>query len=276
MPINPEIIEEYFKRYEWSYNRTSDNTWVTGVRTTVSSFRIFIRLTEHWVYFVINPYVVTPIELDTRLRFYYHVLRLNLDMNMAKFGLDSDGDLFLAIELPTENFDYSHFADALNGLSHHAERLYSEVFNLAHNPEVVVGRYDDELPEEFFEEYLEEFEEDDEDEQTVEPNPRQFEDSETEIENEIRRPLDDIDLPEETESSDDRAIIAGREVKIIDDENGMRIEFESMHDLDEETPQAGQPTGEDEPPTESESSEDADTSPQQDDKNVDDEKPQQD
>jgi hypothetical protein len=272
MTINPEIIEEYFRRYEWSYNRTSDNTWVTGVRTTVSSFRIFIRLTEHWVYFVINPYVVTPIDLDTRLRFYYHVLRLNLDMNMAKFGLDSDGDLFLAIELPTENFDYSHFADALNGLSHHAERLYSEVFNLAHNPEVVVGRYDDELPEEFFEEYLEEFEEDDENEQAVEPNPRQFEDSEAEIENEIRRPLDDIDLPEETESSDDRAIIAGREVKIIDDENGMRIEFESMHDLDEETPQAVQP----EPPTESESSEDTDTSPQQDDENVDDEKPQQD
>jgi hypothetical protein len=275
MSINPEIIEEYFKRYEWSYNRTSDNTWVTGVRTTVSSFRIFIRLTEHWVYFVINPYVVTPIDLDTRLRFYYHVLRLNLDMNMAKFGLDSDGDLFLAIELPTENFQYSHFADALNGLSHHAERLYSEVFNLAHNPEVVVGRFDEELPEEFFEEYLEEFE-DDEIEAEIEPNPRHFEDSETEIENEMRRPLDDIDLPEESESSDDRAIIAGREVKIIDDENGMRIEFETMHDMDEETPQAAQPTIQDEPPTESESSEDGDSSQQQDDNNVDDEKPEQD
>lgn len=274
MSINPEIIEEYFKRYEWSYNRTSDNTWVTGVRTTVSSFRIFIRLTEHWVYFVINPYVVTPLDLDTRLRFYYHVLRLNLDMNMAKFGLDSDGDLFLAIELPTENFQYTHFADALNGLSHHAERLYSEVFNLAHNPEVVVGRFDEELPEEFFEEFLDEFDDEEEDE-PIEPNPRSFEDSEVEIENEMRRPLDDIDLPEETESSDDRAIIAGREVKIIDDENGMRIEFETMHDTEDGNIQTPQSTTEDEPPTQSESSEDGDSSQQSDD-NVDDEKPEQD
>ncbi len=143
--LTPEKIEEYFQRYGWSYSRDSDNTWITGVRTSVSSFRIFVRMTQHWVFFVVNPLVVAPPRKKDRLRFYYHALRCNFDMNFAKLGLDADGDLFMAIEVPTENFVYSHFADALDGLSHHAAIIYSDLFNLAHNADMIKGKYDSEL-----------------------------------------------------------------------------------------------------------------------------------
>lgn len=210
MTIPPETIEEYFERYEWSYTRSSEDTWITGVRTAVSSFRIFVRVSEHWVYFVINPFVVGPAESEARLRLYYHILRYNLDMNMAKFGLDSDGDVFLAVELPTENFDYSHFADALNGISHHAERLYSDIFNLAHNSIMIQGRYDEELNEDDLPEDLKEG---------------------------TSSPLDDYNFPEDLmDSNEDLGpIIAGKEVRIVDDEDGnIRVEFQTAHDLDDE------------------------------------------
>jgi hypothetical protein len=215
MTISPETIEEYFERYEWSYTRSSEDTWITGVRTAVSSFRIFVRVSEHWVYFVINPFVVGPSEAESRLRLYYHILRYNLDMNMAKFGLDSDGDVFLAVELPTENFDYSHFADALNGISHHAERLYSDIFNLAHNSVLIQGRYDEELDEGDLPEGLEES---------------------------AGSPLDDYNFPEDLmDSNDDLGpIIAGKEVRIVDDEDGnIRVEFQTAHDLDDEDEDEG-------------------------------------
>lgn len=213
--LTPESIEEFFDQYSWSYTRSSENTWITGVRTSVSSFRIFIRLSEHWVYFVINPFVVAPQNPEDRLRVYYHILRLNLDMNMAKFGLDSDGDVFLAVELPTENFQYSHFADALNGISHHAERLYSDVFNLSHNSDMIRGRYDHELLGE---------DEDDQDEDEV----NQPMDIST-------LPLDDLDLPDSSDSGEHGPIIAGKEVRIVDGEDGsVRIEFETAHDLDDD------------------------------------------
>ncbi|MBZ0310089.1 MAG: YbjN domain-containing protein [Anaerolineae bacterium] len=143
--VTSEKIEEYFQQYGWSYSRDSDNTWITGVRTSVSSFRIFVRMTQHWVFFVVNPLVVAPPRKKDRLRFYYHALRCNFDMNFAKLGLDADGDLFMAIEVPTENFVYSHFADALDGLSHHAALIYSDLFNLAHNADMIKGKYDPEL-----------------------------------------------------------------------------------------------------------------------------------
>ncbi|MCB9437742.1 MAG: YbjN domain-containing protein [Anaerolineales bacterium] len=214
MNLTPEMIEEYFERYQWSFTRSSENTWITGVRTSVSSFRIFLRLTEHWVYFVINPFVVAPPNQEDRLRVYYHILRLNLDMSMAKFGLDSDGDVFLAVELPTENFQYSHFSDALNGISHHAERLYSEVFNLAHNSDAVKGRYDEELFKEAH---------DDEPPQRDEP-PR------------LAPPMDDFGLDDLDDSGEHGPIIAGKEVRIVDGEDGsVRIEFETAHDLDDDS-----------------------------------------
>lgn len=240
MSLNPETIEEYFENYEWNYNRTSETTWVTGVRTSVASFRIFLRLTEHWVYFVINPYVVAPGDESHRFRFYYNVLRLNLDMNMTKFGLDGDGDLFLAVELPTENFTFTHFSDALNGLSHHAERLYSDVFNLAHNPTLIDGPFDSELV----------IDTDDERADEGGANEAPSLNTSARQKHSFPRPMDDIDLPEETESSDDRAIIAGREVKIVDDGEGMRIEFETMHDLDPDEPVAATNDSTDEPSAE--------------------------
>lgn len=225
MSISPELIEEYFQRYQWSYTRSSENTWITGVRTTVSSFRIFIRVSEHWIYFVINPFVVSPPDDDDRLRLYYHILRMNLDMNMAKFGIDSDGDIFLAVELPTESFEYSHFSDALNGISHHAERLYSEVFNLAHNPTLLNGRYDHELGLD---------EDDDED-----LDDDMQEDMDDEVSRILSTPLDDVGLGEEEEQrqddeDDQGPIIAGKEVRIVNGEDGsVRIEFETAHDFDD-------------------------------------------
>lgn len=242
MTLAPETIESYFERYGWSFTRTGEATWVTGVRTAVTTFRIFVRLTEHWVFFVINPYVVGPRDFDDRLRIYYNALRLNLDMNLVKFGLDADGDLFLATELPVEGFAYSHFVDALNALSHHAERYYSDIFNLAHNSDLLDGPYDHELEADLIafdggDEDDISFDEDDEpvddlsftdEESSVDAESlRQLMD-EMELREDnlhLPRPLDDIDLPVESEESDHRAIIAGREVRIVNDENGPRVEF---------------------------------------------------
>lgn len=145
--VTPQEIEEYFVRYGWTYSAESETTWITGVRTRVSAFRIMVRLTEHWVFFIINPLVVAPPLSENRLRLYYHALRYNLDMNFAKLGVDSDGDIFMAIEIPTENFVYSHFVDALDGISHHASMVYAELFGLGHNPDGTLGRYDQELAE---------------------------------------------------------------------------------------------------------------------------------
>ena len=70
---------------------------------------------------------------------YQHLLKLNYEINMAKFTIDGDGDVILTVELPSENLDYSEFSDALGALAYYADDNYAQVFLLAHVPEAQVG-----------------------------------------------------------------------------------------------------------------------------------------
>lgn len=139
--IAPETIDGYFEQYEWTYERSNEDVWLTGFRGDVSSFRIFVKVTEHWVYFTIAPFVVAPSGEESTHRLNWHLLRLNRDINMAKFCLDGDGDVVLTVELPTESLDYSEFSDALGALSHYADDTYLEILNLAQTP-TASSRYD--------------------------------------------------------------------------------------------------------------------------------------
>jgi hypothetical protein len=135
MAIAPETIEEYFAQYGWAYDQTSESDFRTGFRGDVSSFRIVIRIAGEWVYFSISPFVVAPEDATCERKLYKHLLKLNYEMNMAKFTVDGDGDVILTVELPSENLDYSEFSDALGALAYYADDNYAQVFILAHVPD---------------------------------------------------------------------------------------------------------------------------------------------
>lgn len=135
MTLTTETLEEYFDRYEWTYHRLNETDFRTTFRGDVSSFVIHVRIAGEWVYFTIAPFVVTPANAECEGKLHKHLLRLNHEMNMAKFTVDDDGDVMLTVELPSENLDYSEFSDALGALAYYADDNYIPVFLLAHVPE---------------------------------------------------------------------------------------------------------------------------------------------
>jgi len=135
MGVTKETIDSYFEQYGWTYTYEPEhNIWRTGFRGDVASFRIALRVTDNWAFFVIAPFVLKPKDPECERRLYRHLLRLNYEINMAKFTVDPDGDITLTVELPTENLDYSEFADAINALSYYADEHYLEILNLAQDP----------------------------------------------------------------------------------------------------------------------------------------------
>jgi len=135
MALTVEVLEEYFERFNWTYERVGDSDFRTGFRGDVSQFRIVIRLAGDWVYFSIAPFVVAPHDPECERKLYRRLLKLNHEMNMAKFTVDQDGDVILTVELPSENLDYSEFSDALGALAYYADDSYVPVFVLAHVPQ---------------------------------------------------------------------------------------------------------------------------------------------
>ena len=135
MAITPTVIQEYFQQYGWTFEPQGENDFLTGFRGDVSLYRIRIRLAEDWVYFTISPFIVAPQDPDCERKLYRHLLKLNHEMNMAKFTVDSDGDVVLTVELPSGSLDYGEFCDALGALAYYADDNYIQVFVLAHVPE---------------------------------------------------------------------------------------------------------------------------------------------
>jgi len=129
--LNPQRVEEFLTKDGWPYERVDDHTWRSGFRGDVNSFRFFVRLTENWIFFTIVPFVVAPKLESSALNLYRHLLKLNREINMAKFAIDDDSDVVLTVELPTENLDESEFKDALDALSYYADKHYLDVLNLA-------------------------------------------------------------------------------------------------------------------------------------------------
>ena len=125
-------VEEFLKRDGWPYERVDDHTWRSGFRGDVNSFRFFLRLTDNWVFFTIVPFVVAPRAAASAHELYRHLLKLNREINMAKFAIDDDSDVVLTVELPTENLEEAEFKDALDALSYYADKHYLEVLNMAH------------------------------------------------------------------------------------------------------------------------------------------------
>ena len=120
--LTPDDVTEYFERYGWAYERVDELTFRTGFQGQHGVFAVLVRVTEHWVVFSINPFVeAKPNGFGPTLL--YALSLANHAINLAKIGIDQDGDAFLTIELPTEGFAFSHFADALGAISHFADDL---------------------------------------------------------------------------------------------------------------------------------------------------------
>ena len=124
-------VEELLRADNRPFERIDAGTWRSSFHAESKSFRFFVRLTESWIFFTIVPFISAPKNPAAAHRLHARLLKLNRDINMAKFALDEDGDVVLTVELPTENLDASEFRDAMDALSFYADRHYVEVARIA-------------------------------------------------------------------------------------------------------------------------------------------------
>jgi hypothetical protein len=140
MAVTLETIESYFEQYNWQYEQLDETHFLSGFKSEVTdTFPIYVTLTPNWVYFTIVPFIQAPANPECERKLYRHLLRLCQEINLAKFSVDSDGDVILTVELPRENLDYSEFADALGALSYYADDTYPAVQSLATDPAAFSG-----------------------------------------------------------------------------------------------------------------------------------------
>ena len=118
----PAEIARFFRRYGWSFERLEGDTFRTGFRGKSAAFVALVRVTRHWVVFTVNPLLKGPERGFGAATLRARALA-NQHANLAKLGIDDDGDAFINVELPAEGFEFAHFVAAIGALAHFADTL---------------------------------------------------------------------------------------------------------------------------------------------------------
>ncbi len=136
-PISESTIEQYFRDYGWSFESLSGGLWRTGFKGDNASFTVFLRLTDSWLYMTISPFVPKPESEASRHRVFEAMLHFNREMNLAKFVLDEDNDITLAVELPQIALAYPAFSEGLTALAYYADDIHPELLALARGDQLL-------------------------------------------------------------------------------------------------------------------------------------------
>src|SRR5262245_52173502 len=115
----------------WPIEVVSDTTIRSFFRGGERIFPLFIHRETDYMTFAVIPFLKLPREDDAVQAVLGRLLRLNRDMNMAKFSIDEDDDVVLSVEYRVEDLDPSEVRDAVDVLSFYAEKYRAELQGLA-------------------------------------------------------------------------------------------------------------------------------------------------
>jgi hypothetical protein len=111
----------------WPVEVVSATTMRSRFRGKTRVFHVFVRIEEEFVVFAVIPYERLPEDEAASDTLVVRLLRLNREMNMAKFSLDEDGDIVLSVEHRMEDLDPSEVRDAVDQLSFYADKFAGEI-----------------------------------------------------------------------------------------------------------------------------------------------------
>ena len=118
-------IRAYLEKDGWPIEILSETTLRSRFRAEGRVFPMFIHRDGEFVNFAVIPYAVLPGDVDEAEELMKRLLRLNREINMAKFSVDEDGDVVLSVEYRLDDLDPSEVRDAVDVLSFYADKHFA-------------------------------------------------------------------------------------------------------------------------------------------------------
>ncbi|MDI1448086.1 YbjN domain-containing protein [Polyangium sp. 6x1] len=115
----------------WPVERLSEATLRSRFRSKDRIFPLFVHLEPLFVTFAVIPYARLPEEPDMAEALMTRLLKLNREINLAKYSVDDDGDIILSVEYRIEHLDPSEIRDAVDVLSFYADKHHQDVHKLS-------------------------------------------------------------------------------------------------------------------------------------------------
>jgi hypothetical protein len=115
----------------WPVERLSEATLRSRFRSNNRIFPLFVHLEPLFVTFAVIPYARLPEDPESAEALMTRLLKLNREINLAKYSVDDDGDIILSVEYRIEHLDPSEIRDAVDVLSFYADKHHEDVTKLS-------------------------------------------------------------------------------------------------------------------------------------------------
>jgi len=115
----------------WPVERLSESTLRSRFRSKDRIFPLFVHVEPLFVTFAVIPYARLPEDPDSADELMVRLLKLNREINLAKYSVDDDGDVILSAEYRIEHLDPSEIRDAVDVLSFYADKYHEDVHRLS-------------------------------------------------------------------------------------------------------------------------------------------------
>lgn len=115
----------------WPVERLSESTLRSRFRSKDRVFPLFVHVEPLFVTFAVIPYARLPEDTDAADELMAELLRMNREINLAKYSVDDDGDIILSVEYRIEHLDPSEIRDAVDVLSFYADKHHQDVTKMA-------------------------------------------------------------------------------------------------------------------------------------------------
>ena len=129
--MNLDEIRGVLEAQGWPVERLSESTIRSRFRSKDRIFPLFVHLEPLFVTFAVIPFARLPEDPDAAESLMTRLLKLNREINLAKYSVDDDGDIILSVEYRIEHLDPSEIRDAVDVLSFYADKHHEDVNKLA-------------------------------------------------------------------------------------------------------------------------------------------------
>jgi len=120
-------VRACLERGGWPVELVSAATMRSRFRGNARVFHVYVHIEDEFLVFAVIPYARMPEDEAVADALVARLLRLNREMNMAKFSIDEDTDIVLSVEHRIEDLDPSEVRDAVDQLSFYADKFATEI-----------------------------------------------------------------------------------------------------------------------------------------------------
>jgi hypothetical protein len=124
-------VRAWLEKDGWPVEVISEITIRSRFRSAERVFPLFVYQEPLFITFAVIPFARIPDDPYDADALMKRLLKLNREINMAKFSIDEDGDVVLSVEYRIEDLDPSEVRDAVDVLAFYTEKHHAEVLDLS-------------------------------------------------------------------------------------------------------------------------------------------------